>query len=445
MRVPSILAAALLAGTCSPPGDEPTEPRLDTASAPAHVLVFAIDGFEWSVILPLLRAGEMPNLEALMQRGTYGQLSTMTPNKSPRLWTTIATGKAPSAHGILDFVKESDGPDDEVQHFTSRDRLTKAFWNVLSDAGLSNDTIGWWVTYPVEEVLGTMVSQTNTSQSFGILKGQLEEGLPHQVWPPEFEPRVFEALTASHAEVEQRMVEIFGMRPEGLRPKLKKLWKRCEWTFRADTTYAAVLRARLEEGPPARVTSIFMGGTDVVGHRFWPAYEPASMTPAPDPEEVEAFAHVIPTYYKFADRAIGELSALFPADTTVLVIADHGMRAGEHTGDDPGVFLAAGPGIRDAGEFDPARLAVHELPTLGRLADFCPTLLALVDLPYGEDMLGRPIEELFTPAFRAAHPARSVATHDDEAWLATRGEEFEFEDAERVQQLRELGYIDDDE
>ena len=439
MRASVLLSLLPLAlgGACAPAPAEVSE------SAP--VLVFAIDGFEWSVILPLLRAGEMPNLEALMQRGTFGQLTTMMPNKSPRLWTTIATGKPPSEHGILDFIKEREDPAQPERHYTSHDRRTKAFWNVLSDSGVSNDTLGWWITYPVEEVLGVMVAQTNTTQSFGILKGHLEAGLPQQVWPPEFEDQVFAALAESHASVGERMDQIFGPRPDDLRPKLKKLWKQCEWTFRADSTYASVLRTRLEQGDPARVTTIFMGGTDVVGHRFWPAFEPQTSDPPPAPEEVAAFEDVIPDYYRYADRVIGDLLGRFPPQTTVLVIADHGMRAGGHGRDDAGVFLAAGPGIREAAPFDVATLEKGALPMLGRIIDFCPTLLALVGVPYGEDMRGRPLEALFTREFLAAHPVSSVPTHDDAAWLATRGrgEEFEFEDAERVQQLRELGYLGD--
>ncbi len=141
--IPLSLLALLplcLGSACTP---APTESR-----EPTPVLVFAIDGFEWSVILPLLRAGEMPHLAALMERGTFGELKTLVPTKSPRLWTTIATGKPPAEHGILDFVKEQEDPSLPEQHYTSYDRRTKAFWNILSEAGVTNDTIGWWVTYP---------------------------------------------------------------------------------------------------------------------------------------------------------------------------------------------------------------------------------------------------------------------------------------------------------
>jgi len=81
-----------------------------------------------------------------------------------------------------------------------------------------------------------------------------------------------------------------------------------------------------------------------------------------------------------------------------------------------------------------------DIAELGRLADFCPTLLALVDVPYGDDMLGKPIEALFDPG----RPTRSIPTHDDPAWLASRESEVEVEDAQRVEQLRQLGYLGDE-
>jgi len=409
------------------------------------VLVFAVDGFEWEVILPLLREGELPHLAQLVERGTAGRLATMMPNKSPRLWTTIATGKPPAEHGILDFLKEPAAGDRHARHYTSLDRRTKAFWNVLTDAGIPSDTIGWWVTYPAEEVLGTMVSQTNTKRSFGIKKGHLEADLPGQVWPPEREPSVFAAMARSEQRLPELTDEIFGLRAEDLAPNLRRPWRQCEWIFRADSTYATVLRALLDRGAPARVTTLFVGGTDVVGHRFWSAYRPETADPSPTAEEIAAFGRVVPDYYRYVDRVIGEFVGRFPQSTTVIVVADHGMRAGGHGGDDAGVFIAAGTGIRSGKVRDASTLQERDLPELGTLPDFCPTLLTLVGLPYGEDMAGRPIEALFTPQFLAAHPPTSVPTHDDAAWLESRGqEEFVLEDDERVEQLRELGYLGDE-
>jgi predicted AlkP superfamily phosphohydrolase/phosphomutase len=131
------------------------------AEAPGRVrtLLFAVDGLEWSVLLPLARAGHMPTLAGLMERGQFGRLTTTEPTFSPVIWTTIATGRGPDAHGITSFEKR--GPGRSRSLFTSWDRRTKAFWNILSASGHRVDVVGWWLTHPVEEISGVMVAQTN--------------------------------------------------------------------------------------------------------------------------------------------------------------------------------------------------------------------------------------------------------------------------------------------
>ena len=41
---------------------------------------------------------------------------------------------------------------------TSRMRKVKALWNILSDAGRRVDVVGWWATWPPENVNGSIVS-----------------------------------------------------------------------------------------------------------------------------------------------------------------------------------------------------------------------------------------------------------------------------------------------
>jgi predicted AlkP superfamily pyrophosphatase or phosphodiesterase len=430
--LPSLFAGLLVLG-CG--ADAP--PRANDAGDPP-VLLVAVDGFEWNVILPLLRDGRMPATEELMQRGTFGTLRPMKPSKSPRLWTTIATGKPPGEHGILDFTREEDDGTEVL--YSSLDRKVKAFWNILTDYGVSNDTIGWWVTFPVEPVHGMMVSQTNT-EAFKVLKGSLVDGLPGQVWPAELEPEVFAAFERVAGGLDEWMAEVFGDQKRRSWPAVREKWDQCRWAFRADGTYLAILRSRLERGPPSRVTSLYIGGTDVVGHRFWSAYEPEAFDPAPDRREVELLGDVIESYYGFVDDVLAELIERFPRDTIVFVVADHGMQLGQHDGDEAGVFLAAGPGIRASGAA-PRAVAVDDLVELGRLVDVCPTLLELVGVPYGEDMRGRPLETVLEPT---GHRLSPVPTHDDAAWKEGRRAGAGVHDAERLEQLRQLGYLGEDE
>lgn len=447
MRLRSSLRAFALATCCAACGaaNEPTE---------ARVLVLAIDGFEWSVIRPLLDAGEMPHVAELMRRGTYGVLSTLEPTKSPVLWTSIATGKAPDQHGIVDFLKEPDAPGGRRALYTSRDRRVKAFWNILSERGISCDVIGWWLTWPVEPIAGWMVSQTNTlRRDRELRKGGLLPGVEDQVWPEDAREEVSALVETVGRELRARLEPTFGRELSGLEALEDDRWRQCQWAFRADLTYLDVLRLRAARGELARVTAIYLGATDVVGHRFWAAWDPEPFGLDTDHPECVRFGHVIPAYYRFIDQALGDLLELFPANTQVLVVSDHGMTpvhppdpraiggvTGNHDRGEPGAFLAAGPGIlRDPA----AAVAGHEPRELGAITDFCPTLLALVGVPYGRDMAGAPMEALFEPGFLAQHPIESVETHERPGWRSGDAVDWaEAEARERLRQLEQLGYVE---
>ena len=75
-------------------------------AAPRVVLV-GLDGASWSVIDPLVEAGRMPNLKALLKRGVHAELETVEPVISPVVWTSIATGQPPETHGIGDFFGDA--------------------------------------------------------------------------------------------------------------------------------------------------------------------------------------------------------------------------------------------------------------------------------------------------------------------------------------------------
>jgi arylsulfatase A-like enzyme len=443
------------------------------------VLIVALDGLEWQVILPLARAGRMPHLVSLMERGTFGTLKTLAPTLSPRLWTSLATGKTPKKHGILGFIKprEGRGP---AKLYTRMDRKVKAYWNILADEGMATTTIGWWMTYPPEQIPGLMVSQTNAAyKRGGLRKGALRSDTVNQVWPPDQEAGVLATLAAHHASLSELTDDIFGTFDPPLDGEPARRWEQCQWAFRADSTYAQVLEDRLAQPgdfPPSLVTAIYMGGTDVVGHRFWAAQEPEPFGLAPDSEEVRRFAHVIPSYYVYVDTLLGRLLDLFPPGTTVFVLSDHGMsrllpkvgpdpdsgepvstgvlpargktRVAEHTGGhegDPGAFIAAGAGIRRLSEFVLDDLDPESMPELGSILDFCPTLLALLEIPVGKDMDGKPMRSVLIAELFADGPPRRIITHDDPEWLAGQDANFERVDEERLEQLRNLGYLGDDD
>ena len=465
VRRSTVHAAAVVAlvavGACARGGDKAAPP-----GSRAPFLLMAVDGLEWSVVTPLLERGRLPNLAAVMARGTYGRLASMDPTYSPVVWTTIATGKSPDEHGIKHFVyDEGGGP----RYYTSGHRATKAFWNIYSDYGLTVDVLGWWMTFPAEAVQGVMVAQTNTT---GVLedprkalwKGSLLRGVDGQVFPPERQAEVMDILEETEASFDSLAREIFGATADAPRSDFTALmWNQSRWAFRADAVYAGVARRLLEEQQPFDLLAVYIGGTDVASHRFWRYAHPEDFFDPPSPEEVATYGRVIDDYYVHVDRLLGEFLARAPRNMGVIIISDHGFhtvnpRGDFQTADEPeewnsgnhldapaGVFIAAGPGIIDAtpGDSLPLSLAPESLPELGGVYDVLPTLLALKGLPVGKDMRGEVLAGVIEPAWLERFPVKFVATHDDGAFQESRRERMHAaaDQSERLEQLKSLGYI----
>jgi predicted AlkP superfamily phosphohydrolase/phosphomutase len=101
---------------------------------------------------------------------------------------------------------------------------------------------------------------------------------------------------------------------------------------------------------------------------------------------------------------------------------------GTHTASTPGILIAAGPDIEPGAALGD----VH-------IHDMAPTILYGLGLPVADDFAGRTRRELFTAAFRRAHPERRIAT-----WGARQASAPAISpaDAALVEDLKALGYLD---
>ena len=167
----------------------------------------------------------------------------------------------------------------------------------------------------------------------------------------------------------------------------------------------------------------------------------------------------------YTDEALGQLLEACGADITVLVISDHGMKpvnqsawfdpndppaninSAEHQDGPPGVFFAAGPYIRSRLSPRPINeLKRPDLEQIGSVLDIMPTILAMMRIPLAADMDGQVLTDIFRDAFEVNQQPLSLTTHDTRAFLASRGLSAPMHpgEAERIRQLKSLGYIGDD-
>jgi predicted AlkP superfamily pyrophosphatase or phosphodiesterase len=431
------------------------------------VILLGVDGLEWDVLLPLLKDQRMPNTAGLMERGYYGELETLHPTLSPVIWTSVATAKVRDKHRIYGFVRPL--PDGSKTLFNNSNRIVKALWNILSDYGRRVHTIGWWMTYPVDKIKGIMVAQTNTTDQINagggehVWKGMLVNGVKGQVYPPRRQNEMLAIAKQVSEELPDLTKKIFGEFRHPLSLLDERLWDNCIWSFRADTIYHRISLTLAQENPQPDLMMIYFGGTDVVSHRFWRYMQPEIFKYKPTPEQIANLGTVIVDYYIYLDRMLGQLLEKYETDVTVILVSDHGFQpvnldlkfdpdappseisSGDHKDAPPGIFIAAGPKIRNAFDNEPLQsLKREDIKRVGSVLDVTPTVLALMGIPVGMDMDGRVIKRIFTKDFLADYDHDVVDTHDTPEFLASRpkgilsptGEE------QRLEQLRSLGYID---
>jgi hypothetical protein len=104
------------------------------------LLLIGMDGATWRVAGPMMERGALPNLTAAAASGASGVLMSTSPMFSPRIFTTIASGKVADKHGVQ-------GPSDT----TTDSVLVKRIWDILwEQKGWDYGLVEWYVTGPPE-------------------------------------------------------------------------------------------------------------------------------------------------------------------------------------------------------------------------------------------------------------------------------------------------------
>lgn len=398
---------------------------------PRRVLIIGVDGATFAVIDPLMREGRLPNFAALARDGVSGILQSAPPFKSPRIWTTVATGKNPESHGITGFAfgrKEGD-----PRLVTSHDRRGHALWNIATDHGMSAATVNWWVTHPPEKINGVMVSDHFLP---GIVRGRevihraRSDSMGPVVYPEEWEERVSQILAAREANAESS--EIFPAKNWPRWAKRKDL----EGWYRDDESVGEVaLQIAIEVKPD--IMLVLFRGVDSASHiLFATLFEDEDLPrplPATDAERAAGRAALL-RFYEHADEWVGRLMSAYSKDDLVIVVSDHGFEPRKRFGKLTGwhrsaeaakaIIFARGAGIEAGG-------------TAGKvdIVDITPTVLHWLGMPVAENMDGRPA------AFVGGGEPRTIASYDGPPIERIDGNGETAED-EIMEQLEALGYFE---
>lgn len=241
---------------------------------------------------------ELPNINALMQRGMHGDLASITPPITIPAWACAMSGKTPGQLAIYGMRNRKDTTYDGLSIATSLAVKEPQVWDLLGQRGMKSLLIGVPPGYPPRPVEGWRVSCFLTPPS-----------AEQFTYPQELGPEIAEELGG-----EEYIFDIANYREKGKDFVLDQVFKMTERRFR--------VARRLVRTKPWDYFMMVEMAADRLHHVFWDDFDPKHPKFQPGNPFEDAFHR----YYRFLDEQVGLLLDALPEDCVTILMSDHGAR-----------------------------------------------------------------------------------------------------------------------
>ncbi|UCH83587.1 MAG: alkaline phosphatase family protein [Candidatus Latescibacterota bacterium] len=424
-------------------------PAYDVAPRPLRKIVFiGVDGGDWEIISPWVDRGYLPNFKRIIEGGATGRLESIEPLLSPLVWTTVATGKLPEEHGILNFTVLDPESGKKVP-ITRMYRKVDAFWNLLGDYGRTVGVVGWLATYPAESINGVMV--TDRVGYLAYAESGQGDGLAAGSVSPEDRVDEISSLVVASSDVDyDDFASVLHISRDDFEKNKQLAFdpqnpvNNMIMLYASTLTYESIAKHLLRESPD--VLAVYFELTDAAGHLFMNFAPPRQ--PWVGDDEFAMFKDAMLETYKLQDRIIGNFIDLCDDSTVLIIASDHGFKsgssrprlAGEIGGGHAafwhqlnGIIAFYGSGVRPGQRLEEASVL-----------DITPTILALQGLPRPADMPGKILADAFEDSVAGAFNKTVVATLQRRRASEKAFPPGDASSAEALKKLEALGYITPD-
>jgi predicted AlkP superfamily phosphohydrolase/phosphomutase len=258
-------------------------------------MIIGLDCAEPSLVLEGWRH-ELPTLEALMDRGVYGRLTSVIPPITVPAWSCMMASRTPGDLGVYGFRNRSDHTYDGGFIATSSAIEAPRLWDLATRAGKSSIVIGVPGTYPPRPLDGVMVSC--------FLTPSLES---RYTYPPSLRNEVEDV-------VGEYLFDCTNFRTDDKEDLLRQVYEMTDRRF--------ALAEHLLATRPWSLFVLVEMGPDRMHHGFWKYLDPEHRKH----EAGSRYEHAVLDYHRHLDGLIAGLLESADEDTVVFVVSDHGAK-----------------------------------------------------------------------------------------------------------------------
>jgi predicted AlkP superfamily phosphohydrolase/phosphomutase len=263
------------------------------SSVQPKVLVLGLDGIPSNLLFnDLLK--HLPNIKTMADNGLFATLVSCHPPITIPAWMVMMTSKSPGELGIYGWRHRKGFSYTEGWIANSLSVKEPRVWDLLAREGKKVCLIGIPPSYPPIKVNGSLISCSLTpknSKSF--------------TYPPELASEIENLIGGNY------LFDI-SFRIEDRDEALNKLYEMTDKRFK-------VIKYLLKKERWDYFMFVEIG-FDRLHHMFWKYYDESH----PKYEPNNRYHKVIPEYYKYVDKRIGEILSTIDDDTYVLLVSDHG-------------------------------------------------------------------------------------------------------------------------
>ena len=411
------------------------------------MLVIGLDGVDSETMNRLVAHDSLPNLKKLISKGFSTPVESRPGYLAPQIWNTISTGMHPERHGIQRFTVSSLRGIPWLSNFTfsgygidavlglafpfkdaltrtkpvsSNMRKNKTVWEILELFRVKTGIVNWWASWPAEEHKGFTISE-RTFPKINLAISDLQT--PPMVYHEQevYPEKEFRSLVDLNLALDDRLSSMLSDL-SNIRLLLGSLvpteaGELIRSVFLSDLFHVRAT-IQMENKYDVGALFVYLQGADILSR----IEERTSLVRA------DAINKIIPEYYIFLDKLVGELIMNYNPGSITAVIMDPGKigRANRKKGH----MILSGVDIV------PNSVTDNEI----RLEDIAPTLLFFTGIPVSRDMNGRAITEAGEPGPGGAPPLRYVVSYGPPSSRNKPVVQYNH-DSEYLERLRSLGYV----